>query len=166
MRVHNLKLLFLLFLSVFIFSCERNEEITPEKPINERSSVNSPIEDEILTLINNHRRSKGLPALAKSYIVYLEAKQHSKNMADGVVPFGHSGFQQRIARIRAQKPGNAAGENVAAGQPTAQSVVNAWLGSSGHRANIENRAYNRTGIGVVQNSRGTKYYTQIFYQMY
>ena len=41
----------------------------------------------------------------------------------------------------------AAGENIAAGQPTASSVHQAWMNSSGHRANILNGSFARIGVG-------------------
>ena len=84
-------------------------------------------------------------------------------MASGRVPFGHDGFDARIATIRAALgSGGSAGENVAMGYNSAAAVVNAWLGSAGHRANIEGNS-TRTGISAVQTSTGTWYYTQIFY---
>ena len=52
-----------------------------------------------------------------------------------------------------------AGENIAKGQATPQAVVNAWMNSSGHRANILNKSYTRIGVGYVANGR---YWTQMF----
>jgi uncharacterized protein YkwD len=120
-------------------------------------------DDEILRLINDHRRSIGKPALATNQVIWEQANGHSRNMASGRVPFGHDGFDARISTIRAALgSGGSAGENVAMGYKSAAAVVNAWLGSSGHRANIEGNS-TRTGISAVQTSTGTWYYTQIFY---
>ena len=52
-----------------------------------------------------------------------------------------------------------AGENIAMGYRTPQEVVNAWMNSSGHRANILNASYKRIGVGYV--SQGN-YWTQMF----
>ena len=52
-----------------------------------------------------------------------------------------------------------AGENIAKGQSTPQAVVNAWMNSSGHRANILNVSYNKIGVGYVSDG---KYWTQMF----
>ena len=120
-------------------------------------------DDEILQLINNHRVSIGKPVLAKSPVIWEQANDHSRNMASGAVPFGHDGFDARAAAIRAALgSGGSAAENVAMGYPSAAAVVNAWLGSAGHRANIEGSA-TRTGISAVKSSGGVWYYTQIFY---
>ena len=48
------------------------------------------------------------------------------------------------------------------GYATPASVVQAWLGSTGHRANIENASYRTTGIGVAANAQGVYYWTQDF----
>ena len=48
------------------------------------------------------------------------------------------------------------------GYASAESVVNAWLNSSGHRANIEGNS-TRTGVSAVKSSDGVWYYTQVFY---
>ena len=120
-------------------------------------------DDQILQLINDHRTSIGKPALVKTQVIWQQANGHSVDMASGKVPFGHDGFDARIATIRAALgSGGSAGENVAMGYNSAAAVVNAWLGSSGHRTNIEGNS-TRTGISAVQTSTGTWYYTQIFY---
>jgi chitodextrinase len=54
------------------------------------------------------------------------------------------------------------GENIAWGYTTAQSVVNGWLGSPGHKANIENPNFTSTGVGVASNAAGQLYWTQSF----
>ena len=120
-------------------------------------------DDQILTLVNDHRRSIGKPALAKNQVIWEQANTHSQNMASRKVPFGHDGFDARIAAIRAALgSGGSAAENVAMGYGSAESVVNAWLNSSGHRANIEGSS-TRTGVSAVKSSDGVWYYTQVFY---
>ena len=54
-----------------------------------------------------------------------------------------------------------AGENIAKGQSTPQAVVNAWMNTSGHRANILKASYNTIGVGYVESG---KYWTQMFIQ--
>ena len=53
----------------------------------------------------------------------------------------------------------AAGENIAQGQTSAQQVMNAWMNSSGHRANILNSTYTHIGVGYVSDGH---YWTQMF----
>ena len=52
-----------------------------------------------------------------------------------------------------------AGENIARGYATPQAVVNGWMNSSGHRANILNSSYNQIGVGYVAQGN---YWTQMF----
>ena len=54
-----------------------------------------------------------------------------------------------------------AGENIASGQKSASEVVNAWMNSPGHRANILNSSYSRIGSASV-NIDGTLYWVQLF----
>lgn len=54
-----------------------------------------------------------------------------------------------------------AGENIA-GNSSNSSAVNAWMNSSGHKANILNNSFNYTGIGVVKSPTYGKIYVQMF----
>ena len=121
------------------------------------------LDDQVLALINDHRRSIGKPALVKNQVIWEQANGHSQNMASKAVPFGHDGFDARVAAIRAALgSGGSAAENVAMGYESAAAVVNAWLGSAGHRANIEGNS-TRTGISTAKSNGGAWYYTQMFY---
>jgi uncharacterized protein YkwD len=57
---------------------------------------------------------------------------------------------------------SAGGENIAYGQKTPQEVMNAWMNSPGHRANILSAVYNEMGVGVAKAANGTFYWTQQF----
>ena len=57
--------------------------------------------------------------------------------------------------------GGALGENIAAGQASPADVMAAWIASSGHRANIENPAFQSIGVGVAQGAIGP-YWVQDF----
>ena len=55
-----------------------------------------------------------------------------------------------------------AGENIAAGQRTPQEVMNAWMNSSGHRANILNKNYTELGVGYYKGGSYGHYWVQTF----
>jgi uncharacterized protein YkwD len=134
----------------------------PPTPAPPPSSATA-YDEEILALVNDHRRSIGKAALVMNQTIWTQANGHSRNMATGAVAFGHAGFESRVATIRALLgSGGSASENVAMGYSSASAVVGGWLGSSGHRANIEGNA-TRTGISAVKSASGSWYYTQIFY---
>ncbi|MEH2178777.1 CAP domain-containing protein [Nostoc sp.] len=120
------------------------------------------LEQSIFNQINNYRISQGLPALTRNAAIDNQVRIHSQNMANGTVPFGHTGFSERVKATRISY--RAAGENVAYNQgysDPATIAVQGWLKSSGHLANIRGN-YNLTGIGVAKNSQGAIYFTQMF----
>jgi uncharacterized protein YkwD len=120
------------------------------------------MEDDILQLINKHRHERKLQPLQFDNEISDKAKEHSKDMAKGRVPFGHDGFDDRLRDLMSKLPGsNAGAENVAYGSVNAAEVVDMWLHSPGHKKNIEGR-YNLTGIGIARGKNGTLYFTQIF----
>jgi len=117
---------------------------------------------EILSYINEHRERMGLQPLKMNDAISHVAEIHSKEMAKGIVPFGHTGYDERMERIAYQiGEANASAENVAEGASTAKAVVNMWLHSPPHRKNMEGH-YNLTGIGIAESNDGSLYFTQIF----
>ncbi|MEH2281064.1 MAG: CAP domain-containing protein [Nostoc sp.] len=120
------------------------------------------LEQSIFNQINNYRVSLGLPALTRNAAIDNQVRIHSQNMANGTVPFGHTGFSERLKATRVSY--RAAGENVAFNQgysDPATIAVQGWLKSPGHLANIRGN-YDKTGIGVAKNSQGGIYFTQMF----
>ena len=55
-----------------------------------------------------------------------------------------------------------AGENIAMGQKSAASVMDGWMHSSGHRANILHTSYEKIGVGYAVSADGMPYWVQIF----
>ncbi len=55
-----------------------------------------------------------------------------------------------------------AGENIAKGQTTPQQVMQGWMNSPGHRANILNSSFTQIGVGIAKNSQGQLIWTQQF----
>lgn len=117
---------------------------------------------EILMYINQYRASHGLPKLIMDPRLSREATLHSREMATHAQPFGHQGFQGRIARLHQHVPESTSGaENVAYNYKTAKIVADGWIHSPGHRQNIVGH-YNLTGIGIVRDAQGRPYFTQMF----
>ena len=56
----------------------------------------------------------------------------------------------------------AAGENIAYGQRSAEQVMEGWMNSSGHRANILSAQYTAIGVGVYRSASGTLHWVQLF----
>jgi len=107
----------------------------------------------VLCLLNQHRASHGLPALVKDPHLQAAAQAHAEDMGrrnyhahrdpDGVEP------DQRIRRAGFE--GRTTGENIAWGvgiDAAAARIVDAWMDSPGHRANILRPSFDRVGTGI------------------
>lgn len=141
--------------------------ITTPTPISgpiPRDSPYQTLEHEAFDLINTYRHSKGLGSLRWNDEVTRAARQHSIEMANGSIPFGHSGFEERARILQQQITLHGVAENVAYNDypNPAQTSVDGWIASEGHRINIENRAYTVSGMGVARSSDGAYYFTQLF----
>lgn len=120
--------------------------------------------DEVLKLVNQERSKQGLKALTLSdeltNVATLKAKDmRDKNYFDHTSPTYGSPFEM-MRRFGIQY--SSAGENIAAGQKTAQEVMNSWMNSSGHRANILNKDYEQLGVGYVEGGSYGTYWVQMF----
>ncbi|HEX6913592.1 MAG TPA: CAP domain-containing protein [Chitinophagaceae bacterium] len=149
-------------LTLSIFSCA---SVSGPQVRSAGTSIRSDapsIEDEVLVLVNQYRKSIGLGALKTNNAVVEESRRHSYNMAHHIVPFSHEGFNTRSKTLASKIPGmRSVAENVAYGQASAREVVGDWLKSPGHKMNIEGN-YTQTGIGIVADKKGVLYYTQMF----
>ena len=136
------------------------------KPTTAPSNVTSEaaMEAEVLRIVNEERAKQGLGALKRASDLDAVARAHSADMInrhffDHTNPDGKSPFDRLHSAGITYR---AAGENIAYGQRDAQSVMTAWMNSSGHRKNILNSSYTEIGIAAVKNSGGTIYWTQVF----
>jgi uncharacterized protein YkwD len=123
-------------------------------------AVSADMPREVADLVNQHRSQVRCPALAWDDAAARAAQGHSDDMAARNY-FSHTSpdGRQPWDRLRAQGAAfHLVAENIAMGQRTAQEVVQGWLASSGHRRNIENCAYTRTGVGYRDGR-----WTQLFY---
>ncbi|CBJ12886.1 hypothetical protein LLO_2466 [Legionella longbeachae NSW150] len=162
MNIMSLKIKTIILSSIFFsfLSC------VYAKPVSKNSDHESDaaIQDSVLFYINKYRQQHGLSKLTMDNRIVIQAKQHSLDMANHRMPFGHKDFGKRIATLRTQIKNTGGGaENVAYNYKNAQEVVRQWLRSPGHKRNIVGQ-YNLTGIGVARDKLGKLYYTQIFIQ--
>lgn len=86
----------------------------------------------------------------------------ARNYFAHVDPDGHDVFYYlRQASISYRTAGENIGQSIGTPDATVDRIFDAWMNSSGHKANILNKAYGRIGIGAVQTGNKT-YYTQVF----
>ena len=118
-------------------------------------------EQEVVRLVNEQRAQYGLKPLTENWELSRVARYKSQDMVDNRY-FSHTSptYGSPFQMIRAFGLSfRTAGENIAYGQRTPQAVVNAWMNSSGHRANILNASYTQIGVGYVASGN---YWTQMF----
>ena len=118
-------------------------------------------ENEVIRLVNEIRAENGLKPLRVNWELSRVARFKSQDMVDNRY-FSHTSpiYGSPFQMIRSFGLSfRTAGENVAYGQRTPRAVVNAWMNSSGHRANILNASYTQIGVGYVASGH---YWTQMF----
>ncbi|MEU5322309.1 CAP domain-containing protein [Streptomyces sp. NPDC021056] len=117
--------------------------------------------ERVLVLVNAERAKAGCAPLTENAKLTEAAQDHSQDMADHQ-NMSHTGsdgssMTDRLARVGYKF--RSAGENVAYGYNTPESVMDGWMNSSGHRANILNCGFKEIGIGLAQPGY---YWTQDF----
>jgi uncharacterized protein YkwD len=130
-------------------------------PVAAAESADPSAEGQVLALVNAQRAAAGCGALTADPGLAALARAHSADMRDRhffdhVNPDGLDPFQ------RAAKAGIVAhAENIAYGQPDPAAVMDAWMNSPGHRANILDCDLTRLGVGVAEGAGGP-WWTQDF----
>jgi uncharacterized YkwD family protein len=125
------------------------------------SSAVSAYEQKVVELTNQERAKNGLKPLALDTELSKVAREKSRDMQSKGY-FSHTSPTYGSPFDMMKKFGisyRSAGENIAMGQRTPEEVVNAWMNSSGHRANIMNSSYTHIGVGHVATGN---YWTQMF----
>jgi len=121
------------------------------------------LEDEAVRLTNAARKQAGCPPVKMDGHLRTAAREHSADMVQKKY-FSHTGsdgrgFQQRITDAGYKDPRS---ENIATGFPTAAAVMQAWLNSAGHKANIVDCDATSVGVGVARAANGTVLWTADF----
>ena len=121
-------------------------------------------EAQVADLVNKERAAQGLPALKYNAELskVAEAKAadlRDKNYFSHTSPTYGSPFDMmKSFGIRY----TAAGENIAKGYTTPAAVMNGWMNSPGHKANILNSSFTEIGVGYVSGDNGAGYWVQMF----
>jgi len=125
-------------------------------------------EQQVFELVNKERAARGLPLLKYNYELARMARIKSQDMIDNRY-FSHQSPTYGSPFEMMEDFGfrfSAGGENIAYGQRTAAEVMNTWMNSAGHKANILSEAYTTIGVGVAKTAGGTLYWTQEFMKPY
>ena len=123
-------------------------------------------ESDVFDLVNDERAAQGLDPLGYNTCLADAARDHSEDMGVNEY-FSHTSQDGRSPGDRIAAAGYAwlaYGENIAAGYPTPQAVMEGWMNSDGHRANILDPDLCDIGVGYAYVSASTygHYWTQNF----
>ncbi|MFC8585235.1 sigma-70 family RNA polymerase sigma factor [Streptomyces sp. NPDC057217] len=140
------------------------EPTTPSRPTaTKQDSGHTSVEEQVIALVNAERAKEGCGAVTGNSLLARAAQGHSDDMAardffDHTNPDGAGPGE----RVTATGYGwSTYGENIAMGQQTAEQVMEAWMNSPGHRANILNCSFKELGVGL-HTGDGGPYWTQVF----
>ena len=118
----------------------------------------TPQAGEVLDLVNAERAKNGLSPLVLDPELTSNANVRAKEISE---LFSHSRPNGESCITAVTVDWMYVGENIAAGQPNAETVMSDWMGSDGHRGNILSGNFTKIGIGVYS-SGGVLYWVQLF----
>ena len=140
----------------------------PQSVVNSMAALTGPSgeETEVVNLVNLEREINNLHPLQYDSLLYAAALGHSQDMAQQNY-FNHTSLDGRTPGTRISQAGyswNTYGENIAAGYSTPQAVMEGWMKSPGHRANILRSSFCDIGVGYAYSSASSfrNYWTQDF----
>lgn len=149
------------------------EDMTEERTFNGEESAGEAIpeeahlaiEREVIQRVNEYREEHGLQPLRLNNQLMNTARVKSQDMVDERY-FAHTSPVYGELKDLLQSHGiryRTAAENIASGHLTSRVVVDAWMDSPGHQANILNPHFNQIGVGAVQGGMyGGITWTQLF----
>ena len=121
--------------------------VPPPMPAHVQPPDLHAIEARIIERTNAQRTRHGLRPLVVDHGLLRSARQHAAWMTNS------------RSMTHTTRP---VGENIAMGQRSSVEVVDTWMNSSGHRANILNAGYTRIGVAAYATPEGTIYWCQQF----
>lgn len=136
---------------------------TTTAPSTGGGSADSSRAGKVLEITNAKRADAGCKPLKLNAKLNKAAQGHSEDMAAKDY-FSHDSQDGRSPFDRMSDAGynfGAAAENIAMGQQTPADVMDSWMNSAGHKANILNCTYTEMGLGYATGN-GSPYWTQVF----
>ncbi|PKR79383.1 hypothetical protein CEY16_03175 [Halalkalibacillus sediminis] len=121
-------------------------------------------EKEVFHLVNERREEHGLEPLKYDFELANVAREKSRDMRDSEY-FAHESPNYGPPHEMINQfdiPNSGSAENIAAGQRTPEEVMEGWMNSDGHRANILHEDLTHIGVGYTQGGPYRTYWTQMF----
>ena len=133
----------------------------PDNGIQDDEAVSS-YAQQILNLVNEERAKAGLSPVSLDLNITAAANIRAKEI---VTNFSHTRPNGTSFSTVLKEQGisyRGSGKNIAWGQKSPEQVMNGWMNSDGHRANILNADFQNLGVGHYQDENGVNYWVQLF----
>lgn len=140
-------------------SCTKESLDTTDIPTAEN---NVAVENELLSVVNDHRIALGFNALEFSQEAYNHANTHNEYMISKG-GLSHDNFSARASSIASELGAEFVAENVAKDYNSAAGAFEKWLSSSSHKKTMEGE-FTHTAVSVKVDPNGTFYFTQLFFR--
>ena len=135
----------------------------PENPsVPDTDTENANFVRQVVNLVNQERAKAGLSPVTADTSIQAAAQVRAKEIEKSFSHTRPDGSSFSTALTQQGVTYRGSGENIAWGQKTPEQVMNGWMNSDGHRANILNKNFTKIGVGYHQNASGTNYWTQLF----
>lgn len=118
--------------------------------------------EQVVELVNQERTKAGLNAVTLDQNIASAALVRAKEIETSFSHTRPNGSKFSTALTEQGVTFKGAGENIAWGQKSPEAVIQAWMNSEGHRANILNKNFTKIGVGYYQNAAGRNFWTQLF----
>ena len=139
---------------------DNNQPGNPSVPDND--TENADFVRQVVNLVNQERAKAGLSPVTADTSIQAAAQVRAKEIEKSFSHTRPDGSSFSTALTQQGVTYRGSGENIAWGQKTPEQVMNGWMNSEGHRANILNKNFTKIGVGYHQNASGTNYWTQLF----
>lgn len=140
-----------------------------DKPEIDKPEIDKPDDNtdlsyikQVANLVNKERAKAGLSPLTVKKDIESAAKVRAIETQKSFSHTRPNGSKFTTALTESNVTFKGAGENIAWGQKTPEQVMDVWMNSEGHRANILNKNFTSIGVGYETTSSGTPYWVQLF----
>ncbi|MEM9143295.1 MAG: CAP domain-containing protein [Bacteroidota bacterium] len=143
------------------FSCSKESLDAELTELPETRNVVA-VEQELLGVVNEHRKALGMNLLEFSEEAYEHANNHNAYMiVQGAL--SHDNFSSRASALASQTDALFVAENVAKDYDSAVAAFEGWLASSNHKKTMEGE-FTHTAVSVKDDGQGHFFFTQLFFR--
>ena len=145
----------------YVHAADFRNSLQEIKAVSYDSSQLADYAEQIAVLVNKERKAYGLQPVKISPLLSEAANIRAGEIKENFSHTRPNGTSCFTAMSELEIQYRSAAENIAYGQKNPESVMNAWMNSSGHRANILNEKMEYIGVGVFYQD-GVYYWSQFF----